>query len=126
MSIIKNEMNKTKKTAKYKLISDDIRKTKKFLSQNELVAVPSDKTNRIVVTEKSAFDESTKRILQDIDTYELLPRSKSKSLEKQANKIVRSVCQGTKFESDIPKLLTNGSNPAKFKTFIKDHKSKVE
>ena len=49
-----------------------------------------------------------------------------KSLEKQANKIVRSVCQGTKFESDIPKLLTNGSNTAKFKTFIKDHKSKVE
>lgn len=126
LRVIEKEMTKTKNSNKYKNIQKDIDKTKKFMKDRDLAVVQSDKTNRIVVTNQQKYKESTEEMLQDQNTYKLLRKSKSKSLEKQANNIIRSVCRGTAFEPDIPKLLTNGSKPAHFSTLIKDHKEKTE
>ena len=124
-SVIEKEISKTKNSSKYKTLQCNISKARKYMNDKQMIAIPSDKTNRVVVTNQTDYIKDIEEMLQDPETYKQLQKSKSKALEKQANKIVRSVCQGTGFEPDIPKLLSNGSQPAKFSAFIKDHKHGV-
>ena len=86
-----NEIAKTKNNLTFKNTNKTIRKTRNFLEQNTLAVVPSDKTNRLVVTSKDAFKNRVFSILEDKETYEPLKKSRQKQLEKQANTLIKNV-----------------------------------
>ena len=117
------ETKKLKKDKKFTSLQKQVRATKTFLKQNDFVAVPSDKSNRLVVTEKDSFDARNLALLNDTSTYKRLSKSKQTSIEAQANKLINSVCKNlTRTERE--KLLASGSAPAAFYAFVKDHKEK--
>lgn len=120
------EIAKMKSNSEFRKKKAIINKTKKFLDRNALIAVTSDKTNRLVVTHKDKYNERVLLMLQDVETYEPITRSKQTQLEKQANSLVRSVTKDNFKKSEIEKLLSTGSQPASFKAFIKDHKPRTE
>ena len=124
MKVTEEEIKKVKKNSKYKDFRNNVTKTKRFLKENNLVAVPSDKTNRIVLTEEKDFHNGLLCILNDPDTYKKV-KSKQTKIENQANKIIKSVCKNLP-KNQLQKLLSSGSRPANFQAFIKDHKSKSD
>ena len=91
-----------------------------------MTVVPSDKSNRLCVTKTYDLVERTNSILKDESTYKVLNKSKKKSLEKQANKLVSSVLKDKVSKSNLQRMLVSGSQPAQFYTMIKDHKEKNE
>jgi hypothetical protein len=118
-----NEADRLKKTQHYRDDNYMMKQTKAFAKKNDLTIVPADKTNRLVITNKKDFDERILNFLGDETTYKPLSRSKQKSIENQANKIIRGILRDKQFtKSDTEKLLTSGSQPADFQAFIKDHK----
>jgi uncharacterized protein YaaR (DUF327 family) len=119
------EIVKRKKNPVFRNNLTTIRRTKDFLSSNALTVVPSDKTNRLVVTKKENYHERVLSILEDEETYEPLTKSKSSLLEKQANALIRSVTKDNVLfnKNKVERLLSTGSQPASFSAFIKDHKT---
>ena len=117
--ITEETIAKTKKNVNFRNVHKTIRKTKKFLEQNSLTVVSSDKTNRLVVTSKDDFNNRVLAMLEDRDTYEPLAKSRQSQLEKQANALIRSVTKDKFNKSQIEKLLSNGSKPASFYAFIR-------
>jgi len=121
------EVSKLKKNDKYRKTQDQIRSTRKFLDQNDLSVVPSDKTNRLVLTKEADFEEKIFRILEDRETYKPLTESKQNAIEKQANKLIKNTLENKGFsKSDLQKLISTGGKPATFQAFVKDHKEKEE
>ena len=119
-----SERRKTKKDQKYRQFNDNLRKSKAFIKENNLTVIPSDKTNRLVVTNKNLFEERLANILEDESTYKRVV-SKQTKIENQANKIIKSVCKVLP-KPQLHRLLSAGSKPANFQAFIKDHKEKNE
>ena len=120
------EICKIRKTYKYRENQNIIRKTKNFLSENNLAAVRSDKCNRIVITDKTKFEKRVQNILNDENTYRLLLNSKQAQIERQANSLIKSISKNNFNKIETEKLLSTGSKPANFDAFIKDHKAKDE
>ena len=77
------------------------------MRENELLAVQSDKTNRLVITEEKEFKKRVQNIVSDRETYKKV-ESKQTRIEKQANKIIKNVCQSLP-KNQVQKLLTSGS-----------------
>ena len=118
------EARKVKKCKKYKNFTKDLRKCKSFLRENNLVAIIlSDKTNRLVITEESVYDNKVNSIVKDEETYKKV-KSKQPKIENQANMIVKTVCK-TLPRYQVQKLLSSGSRPAQLQAFIKDHKART-
>jgi len=126
LEVTKLEIAQTTKNENFLKNKKVIHKTKKFLESNSLVAIPSDKTNRLVVTHEEDYNERVLLMLQDAETYEPITKSKQIQLEKQANSLIRNVTKDNYKKRDIEKLLSTGSQPASFKAFIKDHKPLTE
>ena len=123
LDILNKERTFMKNKYEYKKTCHLMRKTKKFLTDNKLVAVSSDKTNRIVVTDKAKLVSRVENILKDTETYKQIPKSKSLSIERQTNKLIKSRCKHNP-SLNTDKLLSSGGKPAKFYVTIKDHKDK--
>ena len=68
-----------------------IRQTKMFFDENGQTAVPSDKTNRLVVIKQKEFDERIFELLEGTKTYRPITKSKQVAIEKQANKLMKNV-----------------------------------
>ena len=122
LQVTEEEAQKEKRSQKYKTFRTNLTKSKNFLRENQLVAISSDKTNRLVVTKQNEFETRLLQILRDEETYKKV-ESKQTSIEKQANKIIKSVCNSLP-KHKVQKLLSIGSKPATFQAFIKDHKPK--
>lgn len=125
-SVTKMEISKMKKSPRYRNSRNIVRKTKQFLEKNDLVAVPSDKSNRMVITKKESFDSRITKILEDKDTYQLLDESRQTKIEKQANALIKAVTKNNFSKIESENLISAGSSPAQFKAFIKDHKDEKE
>jgi len=63
-------------------------------------------------------------ILNDKDTYKELTASNQTKIEKQANLLVKGMIKNNFSKIESEKLLSSGSQPAQFKAFVKDHKTK--
>ena len=100
--------------------------TKRYLNENNLIAVSSDKTNRFVVTSEDKHIDKTRNLLLDTSNYRMINQSKSKQIEAQANKLIDSFCKNSYSKNQIERLKSCGTRPASFKTFIKDHKEPDE
>ena len=121
--ILEKEYSYMKRNTKYKYCDNVVKKTEAFMKTNNLLAVSSDKTNRIVVTDKLSFIQRVENVLSDTNIYKPLPKSKCNAIEKQANTLIRSTCKN-KPNIDSKRLISCGSKPAKFYCTIKDHKDK--
>ena len=104
------EILKTKKNSVFRKNQTTIRHAKDFLDKNALSVIPSDKTNRLVVTKTENYNERVLSMLENDQIYEPLNKSKIKQLEKQANALIRNV---TKDNSNfnkrkIEQLLSTG------------------
>jgi len=115
---LRQEVKATARSNDYKKCHSQISELRNFLEKNNLICVPSDKTNRLVIVDKMSFRSKTRNILEDSDTYKNVPTSKSKAIEKQANKLLKNI------RDKDHRLLSNGSHPANFRTLVKDHKAK--
>ena len=94
------------------------------MSDNGLTVVPSDKTNRLVITQEVRHIELSANMLSDTTTYKFREQSKHKAIENQANKLVKTIIANSFPKNDAMKLISSGTKPAKFRTVIKDHKTK--
>ena len=126
LKVIQSESKATKASKRYKRFQSKVAVTRKFLKVNDLKAIPSDKTNRLCITESSNFMDKNYEILNDNINYRELKKSRNKSIENQANKLIKSVCGNRLSTTELQKLVTSGSSPAKFRSTIKDHKQKTE
>ena len=126
LEIIHNESKSLKNDKKFKQDTAMIRNTKRFLSNNEVEARASDKTNRFVVANSDSLLNRTENILKDVNNYCKIDKDNIAKIENQANSIIRSTCSHLFTKSDFEKLLTTGSHPASFYVKIKDHKDKDE
>ena len=88
LQVTEEEALKMKKSQKYKEFTKNFSKSKRFLKENKLVAVSSDKTNRLVVTNEEEFEKRLADIVQDQETYKKVV-SKQNNIENQANKIIK-------------------------------------
>ena len=124
--ILREEAKNIRNNTKYKNSNRIKRKTNTFLKNNNLVIVPSDKSNRIVISNENSITErtGTENLLKDTKIYSLRNKSKASSIENQANRLVRGKCSKLQ-RINHEKLLTSGSHPAAFQINIKDHKEKV-
>jgi hypothetical protein len=118
-----NEIERLKKAPYFKEMKKKIWKAKAFLDENNLTTIPSDKTNRLVITDKENLDKRILSILGDETTYLPLAKSKQTQIEKQANQILKHIVKDKHSKSVKDKLLSTGSRPATFQVFCKDHKS---
>ncbi len=64
-----NEVKKLKKNKTFNSLQHQHKQTKRFLTQNNLLVVPSDKSNRLVISENNSFKERNSIILEDSNTY---------------------------------------------------------
>jgi len=122
---VKIEVEFTKKSKAYREVQNQIKETKKYLNKEKLTVVPTDKSKRLCVTEEETFRDCTGKLLEDEKTYKPRKSSKSVQIEQQANKIVRSCFKNILNKRDLERLLVSGTEPANFKSFIKDHKPKT-
>ena len=107
----------------FRVIKNQISATRKFFKDNDLAAVPSDKTQKLVIVDLGNFKNRNLNILTDTDTYKPISKSRQHVLSIQANKIVKNLGKAfSKNELHVSKLLATGSSPAKFYSLIKDHK----
>lgn len=70
--------------------------------------------------------QQTEDILNDNTTYRLITTSKVRSIENQANRLIRSACKHTFDKSQLEKMLSCGTQPASFRATIKDHKQTTD
>ena len=125
MKIINTEMKYEKSKPLSKFNNQMIRKTKTFLKEKALVVIPSDKTNRLVISDEQSMVNRIEDILSDDITYRKLVKSRNNGIENQANKMIRTYCKNND-RLDIGKLISTGAKPAKFQVRVKDHKDKDE
>ncbi|MEL7308412.1 MAG: hypothetical protein AAGK05_11445, partial [Pseudomonadota bacterium] len=121
---VKDEVSKTKKSVPYKCFSRDLKISRKFVDDNDLAVVATDKTSRLCVTSNAEMTNRTENILEDNSTYKMLNNSKKVALEKQANKLIDNVYKNKLSKSNLQRLHSTGSQPANFYALIKDHKNK--
>ena len=101
----------------------NIKEARQFLTMHELSLISSDKTNRIVVCPSASHSEEVIKTLQDENNYTNIGSSRCLSIENQANKIIKEASQLMTFaQHDIDKLFSQGSEPARLRCVIKDHK----
>ncbi len=125
LQLHQSEINSIKKFRIYKNNIQQIKDTKEHLINNNYTIVQSDKTHRLVITKVEQHREQTANMLKDTNNYKLLDKSKTIQIEKQSNQIIKNVSKKMKLtHSQTDQLLTCGSQPAKFNSFIKDHKEK--
>ena len=125
MCAAKEEIDNVSKNKNFRKIKKQVALTKQFFKDNNLSAVPSDKTQKLVVVDSNNYTERGRKILADTETYQPIPKSRQHIISNQANKIMKSL--GKAFpRNDLSKLLTTGSSPATFYCFIKDHKEPNE
>ena len=88
------------------------------------VAVPSDKTGRLVICDKTAHNSEVTRIFTDHNTYTTLHKpSAATSIENKANDIVRNLSNIIPLKtSEKNKLLSQGTQAANIAIAVKDHK----
>ena len=122
IEIMKDEIRRNKNNSNYRQIQNDIKDTREFLKSNNLVAVKSDKTNRLVVTDINNHLNKSRELLHNTENYKTLDNSKFKRIETQANRLIKNICKDKLDKSDCQRLITMGSKPANFTTLIKDHK----
>ena len=123
MTVVKEEVDFTKKSKPYKDVQWQIKETKKFIKNEDLVLVPTDKSKRLCLTDKHAYVSHTSNLLEDIRYYRHRDVSKCRQIERQANAIIRSSLKNALSKSDLERLLVSGTEPAAFNTFVKDHKT---
>ncbi|MEL7308993.1 MAG: reverse transcriptase domain-containing protein, partial [Pseudomonadota bacterium] len=120
--VLEEEAKSLKNSEAYKDTLLKAKKAKAFLNKNDLECIRSDKTNRLVISESQTLESRNQKLLQDKDTYKLLSKSKSESIEKQANKLIKSILPSTELNREINRLLSTATQPANFFSFVKDHK----
>ena len=111
------------------MIAKQCKDTREFLRRNNISCFKSDKTDRLVFSKNEEIRRRLSEVLNDKDTYEEKKKSNNKTLEKQANTLMKSALSQSEIISDksqMHKLMTYGTKPAKFFGFIKDHKSKSD
>jgi len=123
-NIYSKENKNTKNSKSYKVTRSILKDTKEHIIDKKLAIVPSDKTNRIVVTYKDAYEAQTQKLLLETDKYKKLDNSRIDKIEKQANRLISSMTR----KMNIPKrskekLNSKGCSAASFYTLIKDHKN---
>ena len=123
--ILVSETNKLKRSEYYRNINKQSTKSKQFLNSNELDCIRSDKTNRLVICKSTAYIEKNEEVLKDSNTYLLLSKTKNDAIEKQANILIKTCVKNSRFESHMERLMSTGSKPATFFSFVKDHKIDV-
>ena len=123
---IEKEVEFCKQSKSYRKISKQIKNSKHFLKENDLSVVATDKSNRLCVTSNKNMIDRTESILKDEMTYKLINKSKHKALEKQANQLVNNILKNKLSNSNVQRMLVSGTQPARFYTLIKDHKTKNE
>ena len=111
--------------SRYKYTSNLMQKTRTFLRNNNLTAVPSDKSNRLVITDLKKFETRVETVLNNTDIYKPLLASKCKNIENEANSLIRKKCNSNP-HINVNKLLACGSRPARFYCTVKDHKDQVD
>lgn len=125
LNVIKTEVGKTEKSNS-KRIRNNLKKTKRFLNKNNLTVAPTDKSNKLIVIDNNDLISETEKILQDSETYRRLDKSRISNTENQANKLLKSICKTKMSQKELEKLLSCGSNAAKFSVTIKDHKEMTD
>ena len=123
-NLMRKEVQFLKKGNLYKKTNRIKSDSRIFLKQNNLLVIPSDKSNRNIVVDKKSIISRTEDILNDNSTYKYREKSKNSSIENQANCLIRNKCRNNAY-IDYQKLLTCGSHPAYFRVNIKDHKDKI-
>ena len=123
---MEKEAKLVSRNKQYNFITKTSRKTKEFLKQNDLSCMRSDKTNRLVICRNDTVIKQTDEILNEENTYERMEISKFKSLEAQANKLIKAAVSGStlaisKYQKE--KLIACNSQPANMFTFVKYHKN---
>ena len=126
MEVVEKEIKVLKKDKDCKDIRKTVEDTKKFLMTNNLVAVRSDKTNRMVITNELQYRQKSHDMLKNTDHYKWRQHSKSKAIETQANRLIRNIGQDKFDKGTRERLISTGSKPANFVTLVKDHKTKTE
>ena len=113
---------------KFKILNDILQVCTDYTNypHDYLIAVKSDKTNRLVVTDEDNHMSKSRALLNNPENYKILDNSKCKSIETQANRIIRNVCKDKLDKRDCQRMISMGSEPAKFTTLIKDHKIKSD
>lgn len=123
-TVTKTAVKKMKNNKVFRDTQNQVRKTRNFLNSKELVAIPSDKSNRLVISDSKTQTDRNLSLLSDKDVYQPLEQSRQHKIEKQANNLTKSVCKALpKFDRE--KMIISGSKPAQFFSFVKDHKTKL-
>ena len=117
----RKEILATAKSDKFRRINKQVALTQCFFKANNLVAVPSDKTQKLVIADTGHLIDRSNQILANPDTYKQISKSRQQGICNQANKIVKSLGK-TLSKQDLMKLLATSGQPAKFQGLIKDHK----
>ena len=125
LDVAKKEIEFTKKSKSYREIRKQCKEVKAYIKQENLEIVPSDKTKRLCITDRDTHIKNTSSLLSNKEIYQLLPRSKCLSIERQANKLVNSCFKNSLNRNQLERLQVSNSKPAPFRTLIKDHKNKV-
>ena len=124
--ILDCETSKFRKTKEFRDINKKCKMTKEFLRNNNLQCVRSDKTNKFVLCKADDLMKKNELILQDTATYVAVKESKTQAIENQANKLIKHVIKDSPLMNQSEKLISTGTNPATFFSFIKDHKDRKE
>ena len=126
INVLEKEVKVLKKDKNLNKLKEEIKATKTFLNENNLLAVKSDKTNRIVITDEEVYLKKSLDMLENTANYKYRKQSKSKQIETQANRLIRNIGLNKFDKSSREKLISSGTHPANFVTLIKDHKTKTE
>ena len=65
------EAHKLRNSQNYKNFNKDLHKSKLFLKENNLAAISSDKTNRLVITDEEDYKNRLHAIVEDKETYKV-------------------------------------------------------
>ena len=125
LNIYQTETRRLQNERQYQQCQADIKCAKRFLSDNNLTVVESDKTQRVVVCPINTIKEESLNVLADNSTYKTITSSKVRTIEKQANQILEGLQDKLSLSKyDLQKLKVDGTKPANFHCTVKDHKPK--
>ena len=126
MNVVEKEVKRMEKDEKITSLRKTVKETRRFLNDHNLVAVKSDKTNRLVITDEEKYKKKSQEMLENTNNYKHRKQSKCKQIETQANRLIRNIGHDKFDRRTQEKLISTGSQPANFVTLIKDHKNTTD
>ena len=124
VELLKSEFELDRKINNGIINSNDFRETLEFLdNEKQLVVTKADKSNTTVVLSNDDYDVKMKALLDDGETYSMLSRDHTSSLERKSNNLVSTLYKnGCITDAQRSKLVRHNAIAPKIYGVVKIHK----